>query len=56
MVTLTFLGATGTVAGSRYLVEAHGARILIDAGLFQGRKELRLRNWEPFPVPPSSLS
>lgn len=50
MVILTFLGATGTVTGSRYLVEVHGTRILIDAGLFQGKKELRLRNWEPFPV------
>jgi metallo-beta-lactamase family protein len=56
MLSLTFLGATGCVTGSRYLVEAHGARILIDAGLFQGRKELRLRNWEDFPVPPDSLS
>jgi metallo-beta-lactamase family protein len=56
MVSLTFLGATGTVTGSRYLVEAHGTRILIDAGLFQGKKELRLRNWEPFPVPAASLS
>jgi metallo-beta-lactamase family protein len=56
MLSLTFLGATGCVTGSRYLVEAHGARILIDAGLFQGRKELRLRNWENFPLPPDSLS
>lgn len=56
MVSLTFLGATGTVTGSRYLVEAHGARLLIDAGLFQGKKELRLRNWAKFPVPPGSLS
>jgi metallo-beta-lactamase family protein len=56
MVTLTFLGATGTVTGSRYLVEVHGTRILIDAGLFQGKKELRLRNWDPFPVPPASLA
>ncbi len=56
MVSLTFLGATGTVTGSRYLVEAHGTRILIDAGLFQGRKDLRLRNWAPFPVPPTSLA
>lgn len=56
MVSLTFLGATGTVTGSRYLVEAHGARLLIDAGLFQGKKELRLRNWAEFPVPPGSLS
>lgn len=56
MVTLTFLGATGTVTGSRYLVDAHGARVLVDAGLFQGRKELRLRNWAEFPVPPATLS
>ena len=56
MVSLTFLGATGTVTGSRYLVEAHGSRILIDAGLFQGNKDLRLRNWAPFPVPPDSLT
>jgi metallo-beta-lactamase family protein len=56
MVSLTFLGATGTVTGSRYLVEAHGVRLLIDAGLFQGRKELRLRNWAEFPVSPGSLS
>ncbi|MBZ5588285.1 MAG: MBL fold metallo-hydrolase [Acidobacteriia bacterium] len=56
MVSLTFLGATGTVTGSRYLVDAHGTRILVDAGLFQGLKELRLRNWAPFPVPVGSLA
>jgi metallo-beta-lactamase family protein len=56
MATITFLGAAGTVTGSRYLVEAHGHRILVDAGLFQGRKELRLRNWAPFPVDPGTLS
>ncbi|MGD1146718.1 MAG: MBL fold metallo-hydrolase [Thermoanaerobaculaceae bacterium] len=56
MVSLTFLGATGTVTGSRYLVEAHGSRILIDAGLFQGKKELRLRNWSPLGVPEDSLT
>ncbi len=56
MVSLTFLGATGTVTGSRYLVDAHGTRVLIDAGLFQGSKELRLRNWEPLPVPAESLA
>ncbi|HNX51079.1 MAG TPA: MBL fold metallo-hydrolase [Thermoanaerobaculaceae bacterium] len=55
MINLTFLGATGTVTGSRYLVEAHGTRVLIDAGMFQGPKDLRLRNWAPFPVEPSSL-
>ncbi len=47
---ITFLGAAGTVTGSRFLVEHGGARILVDCGLFQGLKELRLRNWEPFPV------
>lgn len=55
MATLTFLGATGCVTGSRYLLEIHGRRVMVDAGLFQGPKELRLRNWEPFPVDPSSL-
>jgi metallo-beta-lactamase family protein len=55
MVCLTFLGATGTVTGSRYLVEAGDTKLLIDAGLFQGAKELRLRNWEAFPLPPSEL-
>ena len=52
---LTFLGATRTVTGSRYLIEAEGKKILIDCGLFQGYKELRLRNWTPFPVPPSEI-
>ena len=55
MATLTFLGATGTVTGSKYLLEAGGERLLIDCGLFQGVKELRLRNWNPLPVPPSSI-
>ncbi len=54
--TLTFLGAAGTVTGSRYLLELPGARILVDCGLFQGYKHLRLRNWEPFPVDPASIS
>lgn len=56
MSTVTFLGATGTVTGSRYLLEDHGTRVLLDAGLFQGPKPLRQRNWEPFPVPPASLT
>jgi metallo-beta-lactamase family protein len=56
MVRLTFLGAVGTVTGSRYLVEAHDQRFLIDAGLFQGPKELRLRNWAPFPLDSRELS
>ena len=56
MATLTFLGATGTVTGSKYLLEAGGERLMIDCGLFQGAKELRLRNWNPLPVPPSSIT
>jgi len=55
MATLTFLGATGTVTGSKYLLEAGGERLLIDCGLFQGLKELRLRNWNPLPIPPSCI-
>lgn len=51
-----FLGANGTVTGSRYLVEAGGRRLLVDCGLFQGYKPLRLRNWSPFPVDPSSIN
>src|SRR3546814_18742472 len=53
--TLQFLGAAGTVTGSRYLVEANGQRVLVDCGLFQGYKQLRDRNWAPFPVEPSSI-
>ncbi len=56
---LTFLGATGTVTGSKYLLESGSggdrARILIDCGLFQGLKELRLRNWLNLPVNPASI-
>lgn len=53
--TLRFLGAAGTVTGSRFLVETPKARVLVECGLFQGLKELRLRNWEPFPVQARSL-
>ena len=52
---VTFLGATGTVTGSKYLVEAADKRILVDCGLFQGLKQLRLRNWAPLPVDPASI-
>jgi metallo-beta-lactamase family protein len=52
---LTFLGAARTVTGSKYLVEHEGTRVLVDCGLFQGLKELRQRNWDPFPVPPDSI-
>lgn len=52
---ITFCGATGTVTGSRYLVESRGARVLVDCGLFQGFKALRLRNWAPPPFDPSQV-
>jgi len=55
MARLSFYGATGTTTGSRFLVETHGKRILIDCGLFQAPKEYRLLNWEPFPVPPAEI-
>ena len=53
--TLQFLGAAGTVTGSRYLIEAGGHRVLVDCGLFQGYKQLRERNRAPFPVDPASI-
>src|SRR5512144_1069376 len=52
---LTFLGATGTVTGSKYLLEAAGKRLLVDCGLFQGFKQLRLRNWASLPISAASL-
>jgi len=55
MASLTFLGAARTVTGSKYLLDVNGKRVLVDCGLFQGLKELRVRNWEAFPVPPESL-
>jgi metallo-beta-lactamase family protein len=53
---LTFLGAAGTVTGSKYLLEIGRKRILVDCGLFQGFKQLRLRNWAPLPVRPSAIA
>ncbi len=47
---ITFLGATGTVTGSKYLLKSGDKRILVDCGLFQGLKHLRLKNWDKFPV------
>ena len=52
---LTFIGATGTVTGSKYLLESASVKIMIDCGLFQGLKQLRLRNWAPLPVDPSTI-
>lgn len=54
-VTITFLGGAGTVTGSKYLVRHNGKSLLIDCGLFQGYKQLRLRNWAPLPVAPNQI-
>ena len=53
---ITFLGAAGTVTGSKYLIEYYEYKVLVDCGLFQGLKELRLRNWDKFPLQPSEIN
>ena len=53
-INLTFLGAARNVTGSRYFLEANGARLLIDCGLYQ-EWNLKDRNWEPFPFAPESV-
>lgn len=53
---IQFLGAAGTVTGSKYLATARDTRVLVDCGLFQGLKQLRLRNWAALPVEPKSIS
>ncbi|MGH7333917.1 MAG: hypothetical protein ACREKS_14490 [Candidatus Rokuibacteriota bacterium] len=55
MSTLEFLGGVGTVMGSKFLLETGAGRLLVDCGLYQGLKELRLRNWESLPVDPWSI-
>jgi metallo-beta-lactamase family protein len=55
MAKLTFLGAAGSVTGSKYLVEAAGKKLLVDCGLFQGTEELKDRNWKPLPVDPKTI-
>lgn len=54
-VRLKFLGAAQSVTGSKYLLEFDHTKILVDCGLFQGQKELRLRNWDRLPLDPSTL-
>ena len=54
-VNITFLGGAGTVTGSKYLVRHDGKSLLLDCGLFQGYKLLRLRNWTPLPVAPNQI-
>jgi metallo-beta-lactamase family protein len=53
--TLTFLGAAGTVTGSKFLLDSPDGRILVDAGLFQGEREWRRRNWDDLPIVPSTI-
>lgn len=52
---IRFLGAAGTVTGSRYLLTHGGHRLLVDCGLFQGVKNIRSRNWKPFPIAPRDI-
>ena len=55
MASITFLGAAQTVTGSKYLLETPGSKVLVDAGLFQGLKELRERNWQKLPIAAKDL-
>jgi metallo-beta-lactamase family protein len=55
-VRAKFLGANRTVTGSKHLLEIDDFRLLVDCGMFQGMKVLRLRNWDPFPVEPTSIN
>ena len=54
-VNITFLGGADTVTGSKYLVRHGDQSLLVDCGLFQGFKQLRLRNWNPLPVAPNAI-
>lgn len=53
--SIQFLGGAGTVTGSKYLVRHNGQKILVDCGLFQGLKNLRVRNWNPLPIPVAEI-
>ncbi|MGB7203764.1 MAG: MBL fold metallo-hydrolase [Pyrinomonadaceae bacterium] len=55
MAKITFYGGVGSVTGSKYLLENNGKKILVDCGLFQGLKELRMRNWEDPPFAASEI-
>ena len=54
-VAIEFLGAAGTVTGSRFLLTCGETKVMIDCGMFQGLKELRLKNWNPLGVDPASI-
>jgi metallo-beta-lactamase family protein len=53
--TIQFLGAAGTVTGSRFLLSNGATKVMVDCGLFQGLKELRLKNWNPLQVDPAEI-
>ncbi len=55
MAKITFLGAAGTVTGSKYLLEVNDKRLLIDCGLFEGSKDLNQRNWNKLPLDPATI-
>ena len=54
-IAIEFLGAAGTVTGSRFLLTSGGTKVLVDCGMFQGLKELRLKNWNPLGVDPAEI-
>jgi metallo-beta-lactamase family protein len=54
-VKIKFLGAAQSVTGSKYLIQVDNKKILVDCGMFQGKKELRLRNWNPLPIDPKEI-
>ncbi len=56
MASITFLGAAQTVTGSKYLLDTGTSKVFIDSGLFQGLKELRLRNWQNLPIAASEIA
>lgn len=53
--TITFLGGVESVTGSKFLLESENYKLLVEAGMFQGLKELRLKNWQPFPINPADI-
>ena len=53
--TIQFLGAAGTVTGSRFLLACGTTKVMVDCGMFQGLKELRLKNWNPLPIDPAEV-
>ncbi|MCX8489801.1 MAG: MBL fold metallo-hydrolase [Cyclobacteriaceae bacterium] len=54
-IKIKFLGAARSVTGSKYFLEIGRQKILVDCGMFQGKKELRLRNWDPLPINPADI-